>query len=391
MILLGKELPLYPHEPRKTIRNTNFKNFQIESMEKFYLPGSSHNLVGREGIFSMNFIEDDNRGSILQGELCEIDGTEFFLSVKGVGSSVDPYSLESLNINNISSLSHSIEVRESIEKSGYKGNRFITGETWLRGSPYGGQGYELAAIAMETSEMADPTSINGFRVAPLMSIVFMEENLQKKVRELYWYRRYTGDFVQEIRLVPSNIRLFFHASSTVGNNISQVFDIFQIRTDEEAISFIINFVKSGIAALTVFSRTLRKERNGIVSGLDFFDVWLDKDAVLAKDGTIYFVDLEGVERRYVMEEKVKETITDQFYRSLYEFMYAYVRIEEERERRFNKNPERKSQLEYFLRIALKNDKFVDVENNNGHVELIVKNLLNAKNLYNSFTMLDEVK
>ena len=33
---------------------------------------------------------------------------------------------------------------------------------------------------------------------------------------------------------------------------------------------------------------------GTFSGLDYFDVWIDKDAVIAPNGTVYFVDLEGL-------------------------------------------------------------------------------------------------
>ena len=46
-------------------------------------------------------------------------------------------------------------------------------------------------------------------------------------------------------------------------------------------------------------------------------------SVLAPDGTIYFVDLEGLEWIQIKESEVAEKIDDQIYRSLYEFMYAY--------------------------------------------------------------------
>ncbi len=239
--------------------------------------------------------------------------------------------------------------------------------------------------------MADPTSINGFRIAPVIGIVSMEKELQERIRELYWYRKYNGDFVQEIRLMPSNIRLYFHATSTVGNNISKVFEMFNINDNRASTEFMVNFMKSGLAALTAFSRTLKKEDDRIYSGLDFFDVWLDKDAVLSSDGTIFFVDLEGVERRYVMEEKIGETITDQFYRSLYELMYAYTRIDEERIRRFGTPIERRMQLQSILEMATDGDKYIEIDENNGRVDLIIKNDLKYDNLNSSFTMLNKVK
>ena len=80
----------------------------------------------------------------------------------------------------------------------------------------------------------------------------------------------------------------------------------------------------------------------------FYDVWLDKDAVLAPDGTIYFVDLEGLEWITVGENNIHEKIRDQIYRSLYEFMYAYEQIERERSKRFGEMADRKVQFEYLL-------------------------------------------
>jgi hypothetical protein len=391
MNILGKELILYPQEPSYKIRSKKFLNYDLGDIDRFYLPESIISIEQYKNMTPISFVEDDNRGAIRPGPVCTIDQTDFFLSIKGVGSTVDPYSLEPLNIYNVSDLTDDPEFRKKIEGSGYRGNRFITGETWLRGSPYGGQGLELARIAMNTSEMADPTSINGFRIAPLIGIVSMEKELQERTRELYWYRKYDGDIVQELRLLPSNIRLYFHSSSTVGNNINKVFEIFNVKDNSTSTEFMVNFMKSGLAALTAFSRTLKKEDDRIYSGLDFFDVWLDKDAVLSGDGTIFFVDLEGVERRYVLEEKIRETITDQFYRSLYELMYAYARIDEERIRRFGTPIERRTQLQTILERATENDKYIELDENNGRVDLIIRNDLKNDNLNSSFTMLNKVK
>ena len=48
--------------------------------------------------------------------------------------------------------------------------------------------------------------------------------------------------------------------------------------------------------------------NGRYTGLDFNDVWLDKDAVISPDGTVYFVDLEGIEERTVDADHVIDKI-----------------------------------------------------------------------------------
>ena len=55
----------------------------------------------------------------------------------------------------------------------------------------------------------------------------------------------------------------------------------------------------------------------------------------------------------IREEDLAEKIDDQIYRSLYEFMYAYEQIEQERVRRFGNRTDRKIQFEHLLRRALR--------------------------------------
>ena len=118
------------------------------------------------------------------------------------------------------------------------------------------------------------------------------------------------------------MRIYFHSGSTIGANVGSVFDLFGIDENDKAMEFLVNFVKSGIAFLTLFTRSLKINEDGTFSGLDFYDVWLDKDAVLAPNGTIYFVDLEGLEW-ITMSEKSQGEDRRSIYRSLYEFMFAY--------------------------------------------------------------------
>jgi hypothetical protein len=137
---------------------------------------------------------------------------------------------------------------------------------------------------LKASEMADVTSIHGFRVAPLVKIVFLPVPVEMDVKKIFWYRQFKGRMVQETRLVPSNVRVHFHSGSTIGGNVRSVFDLFGIDTNDKAVSFLKNFLRSGIAFLTLFTRTLKHNQDGTYSGLDLYDVWLDKDAVLAPDG-----------------------------------------------------------------------------------------------------------
>ena len=174
--------------------------------------------------------------------------------------------------------------------------RYITGELWSRGSPYGGQGLDYASIAMRAAEMADtPTSIHGFRIAPIVKIVHFPEDFQNEAKRIYWYRRFKQPMVQEERLVPSNIRIYFHSDHTLGDDTGWVYDLFGIDTNEKAIEFEKNFLKSGMAVLTLFARSMKNNNNGTHSGLDFYDVWLDKDAVLGSRRHDHWADLEGLE------------------------------------------------------------------------------------------------
>lgn len=201
--------------------------------------------------------------------------------------------------------------------------------------------------------------------------------------------------VQEARLIPSNIRIYFHSDWTIGDDTGELFDFFRIDDNDKAMDFLKNFVKSGIAILTLFVRSMSDNGNGTYSGLDFYDVWLDKDAVLAPDGTIFWADLEGLQAitiggkdRADLEFNIEENMEHQIYRSLYEFMYAYEQIERERVKRFGHMTDRKIQFEYLLVDALKDDEVVDLRRSADSLELVIGNILGEEKLTKNFTILD---
>src|SRR5208283_5408321 len=173
-------------------------------------------------------------------------------------------------------------------------------------------------------------------------------------------------------------------------SVKSLFDLFGIGCNDKALGFLENFVKSGVAFLTLFSRSMKSNGDGTLSGLDFYDVWLDKDAVLAPDGTVYFVDLEGLEWITIQEKNVPEKIDDQIYRSLYEFMYAYEQIERERAARFGEMLDRKAQFEYILREALKDDEVINLAREGQSLELVIGNIMGEQALIKKFSMIDWV-
>lgn len=384
----GSPLRLDAYPASEVLTNQHFREFELPEFERTWLPESMLPFTDLGRLGTKEFLADDNRGAVSPTPSLNLDGTDFYLSVKGVGSTTDPFSHRLLGKAEVSGLLKDPRLRDRIINSEARAPRYLTGELWLRGSPYGGQGLQHAATAMRVSEMADLTSIHGFRVAPLVKIVFVPESIEKEIKKVYWYRRFGGRMVQEARLVPSNVRVYFHSGSTVGGSAGSVFDLFGIDEDDKAMEFLKNFVKSGIGFLTLFTRSMRRNGDGTFSGLDFYDVWLDKDAVLAPDGTVYFVDLEGLEWATVQEKGIGEKIDDQIYRSLYEFMFAYEQIERERSARFGGAAERKTQFEYLLKEALKDDEIIDLAREGESLQLVVGNVLGEERLARRFPIID---
>ncbi len=388
MKLKGSPISLNKYEVSEMQTNRHFQEFKMDEFGKIHLPESMKPFIDLDPSGTEEFIVDDNRGAVSTLPSLKMDGTDFYFSVKGIGSTTNPFSNQLLGKDEICNLLKDSRLKEKIVHSAETVPRYLTGELWLRGSPYGGQGLEHATTSMRVSEMADLTSIHGFRIAPLVKIVFLPNDLENEIKKIYWYRKFRGRMVQETRLVPSNVRIYFHSGSTIGGNIRSIFNLFELDKNDKALEFLINFVKSGIAYLTLFIRTLKSNVDGTFSGLDFYDVWLDKDAVLAPDGTIYFVDLEGLEWITVEENKISEKIDDQIYRSLYEFMYAYEQIERERSATFGNWTDRHVQFEYLLREALKDDEVVGLASEGQSLKLVLGNILGEQRLTKEFPILD---
>ncbi len=384
----GLPLSLDTYEAPEVLTNKCFRQYKMPEFERLYLPESMRPFTDITPLNSENLIVDDNRGAVSTSPSLNIDGTEFYLSVKGIGSTTSPFSQKTFGKTEVCDLLKDNALKERIVRSKETSPRYVTGELWLRGSPYGGQGMQHAKVSMMVSEMADLTSIHGFRVAPIVKIVALPQSIEDEIKKLFWYRRFGGRIVQETRIVPSNVRIYFHSGSTVGGNIRSVFDLFGIDSDDKALEFLKNFVKSGVAFLTLFTRSIARNDDGTFSGLDFYDVWLDKDAVLAPDGTIYFVDLEGLEWITIGKERVGEKIDDQIYRSLYEFIYAYEQIERERVARFGRVTNRKLQFELLLRDALKDDDIIRVVREGESLQLFVGNILADESITRKFPIID---
>jgi hypothetical protein len=389
MKLTGMPLELVSY-PAHCLTNSRFRAHDLARLEHYFLPPALTSLVDATPIDTHQFVEDDNRGAILPESVATLDGNEFFLSVKGVGSTLDPYSWRLLDRSYAADLSDDPSVQERLRRRpAESSDRIITGEVWLRGSPYGGQGLDHAATALKVSERADLTSIAGFLIAPVVKICLLPEELEAQLRSIHWYRKFQGRMVQEMRLVPSNVRIYFHGKSTVGQNVGHIFNLFSIDSDARAMRFETNFVRSAVAMLTLYARTMRFDAmRGKYVGFDFDDVWLDKDAVLAPNGAAYFVDLEGIVELALDKNMIREKIEDQVHRSLYELTFAYEQIEGERRRRFGGGGSRKHHFGQILQQALKDDPYVEVLSNGDNLDLLIGNGCDEESFYTKFRAVD---
>jgi hypothetical protein len=397
MKMKGMPLTLNVYQASKVETNKHFQDIELPDFERIYLSDSMKPFTDFPPLGQKDFIQDDNRSVVGSKPSLTIDGTDYYQNVKGIGSTTSPFSRKPLQKTEICSFLKSSVIKNKIMNAKETVRpRYITGELWSRGSPYGGQGLDYASIAMRAAEMANtPTSIHGFRIAPIAKIVHFPEDFQNEAKKIYWYRRFKLPMVQEERLVPSNIRIYFHSDHTLGDDTSWVYDLFGIDTNDKAIEFEKNFLKSGMAVLTLFARSMKNNDNGTHSGLDFYDVWLDKDAVLAPDGTITWADLEGLEWITVWDkdpeggkDPIEEKMEYQIYRSMYELMYAYEQIEIERVRRFGFAADRKLHFEYLLKDALKDDEVIELVREPDRLDLNIGNVLGEESLTKKFTIID---
>src|SRR5256886_10250945 len=101
--------------------------------------------------------------------------------------------------------------------------------------------------------------IAGFPVCPVVALVRLPDEYASIASQFYWYRRYVGTYWQEIRLMPSNVRVYFHSPVTFGVDTARVFEMFRIESFEAAERFLENIAPSSVAALTLYPRSLRHD------------------------------------------------------------------------------------------------------------------------------------
>ncbi|MFX0002915.1 MAG: hypothetical protein ACFE9J_05475 [Candidatus Hermodarchaeota archaeon] len=316
-------------------------------------------------------IRDENRNAIIPKNFIEIGKRILYLSIKGCGAYEDMFFGGKLNPIKIK---NACQDKKYIKNIGTlsTGLGFIMGESWMGESPYGAQGFINGFDELNFSRIAKLDCINGAYICPAVAVIKLPKDIENTARKFFWFRTYEDHFYQVLRLVPSNVRLYFESSNVIANPDS-IFRLFEIDTIEKVEKFELNFIKTGIALLTLYTRSAIIEGNDI-KGIYYQDVWLDKDCVVAPDGKIHFADIEGFIWKKVSMDEYEKTQKKEWDKLVYEFLYALVQIDSYRhllqERQIHW-PRQREELALVIYEALNKDFFTTVENKNENLTIIV--------------------
>lgn len=225
-------------------------------------------------------LPDGNRSAILVAPRVGYAGREWLVSVKGVGA-LSPMYGESLP------------------------DRRIHGESWMGEAPFGAQGELGARTALGITERWAAGELRGAEICPLTAVVIVPDRAVD--RASFWVRRHRGRVLAEQRLVPSDVRVFHGGSRTLGRTPEEALAAFGVEDVPALDAFVDRYLQTGIALLTLAARSARTVHGERV-GLDFDDAWLDKDAVVAPDGTLAFADLETLEERPLTPARITRQI-----------------------------------------------------------------------------------
>ncbi len=361
----------------EVVGDRRYEGFWAQAGLGCHVPQLLWRLAGRPAGVPVAGVRDDNRSALVPGKRWAIQGREFLTAVKGCGAAVDAYENAPLTAGRIRGICHDPALVARLAGEDGADQGFITGERWFGNTPYGGQAPDNAAIGLLTSLRAADAQIAGFAICPIVAMLRLPDEIAAVASRFFWYRRYEGDFWQEVRLMPSNVRLYFHSPITFGVDTSRALSLFGIASFEDAEAFLANLTRSALAALTLYARTLRHDAGrGVYAGLGYHDVWLDKDAVIAPDGTMHFADLEGIEETPAPDAAaVREEIGRQFHRNVYEATYALEALAWDVDRRwraFRTPGERRRWILEVLEGACVADPFLTVEHRGERVVLVVE-------------------
>ena len=362
-------MKLYEVNPEMYEINPQFKSYK--NWINCYLGPATAELHGINNP-SHDAIKDENRNAILPQYSIDIDNRIYYLGVKGCGAYEDMFSGEKLSRTKIINACRDKNFLSRIQNLSTN-TGFMMAESWMGESPYGCQGFVNGFDELRFSIIAKKDSINGAFICPVIAIVQLPLEIEKVARKFFWFRTYKKNFYQVIRLMPSNIRLYFESSQVVANPHSFL-NLFGITNEKLMENFELNFIKSGIALLSLFARSAEIEGD-YIKGIIYQDVWLDKDCVVAPDGTIHFADLEGLIWRSTSFKEFPEIQTKEWDKLVFEFLFALVRLDtyrhQLREKIVNWESQR-DELALLIQMALNKDLVARAEQYDNNLNIILE-------------------
>jgi hypothetical protein len=307
----------------QTGREVNPRFQDLDGWVNVYLGPATASFHGMQGK-DHAAIPDENRNAIIPARRYEIDGRTYYLSIKGCRAYEDMFHGGELTPELIAEACRDRTLLPRVNQLP-TGAGFIMGESWMGESPFGAQGERNARDELSFSTYARGVSINGAYICPVIGIVPLAGRIEETARKFYWFRQHPEPFYQEARLVPSRTRLYFESSQVLADPVA-VLATFGIDTTTKMERFEKNFIKSGFALLSLFTRSAVIDA-GEARGIIYRDVWLDKDAIVAPDGVIHFADLEGLDWLSAPLGDAGKVQRSEWDKLFFEFSYALVQID----------------------------------------------------------------
>ncbi len=368
---------LYEAEPEDIIFNDQFKS--CKKWVTTYLGPATAILSDIKGK-SHKAIKDENRNAIIPSCSIKVDGTTFYLSIKGCGAYEDMFFGGNFTKEKVKAACRDISLIKKIDSiSDFSG--LIMAENWMGESPYGAQGEINGFDELKFSRIAEKDSINGALICPSFAVVQMPTDVEELAKKFYWFRKYPKNFYQVLRLVPSNIRLYFESRNLM-TTPGEIFKIFGINHDKQVEQFELNFIRSGLALLTLFSRSLQINGNDL-KGIIYQDVWLDKDCVVAPNGNIHFTDIEGFIWKEIKINEYVDIQKKEWQKLVFEFLFALLKLDTYRKDFMGFKPtweEQRNELALLIQLALNKDPYLysEIINNDLVIVIDIEEVPNVK-------------
>ncbi len=277
-------------------------------------------------LFPIAALKDENRNAIVPSYSTVVEGRRYYLSVKGCGAIEDMFTGLPLTHANLRTACRDPALLSQIDRI-ISPIGFIMGESWMGESPYGAQGQENGQDELKFSTFASPLAIQGAYFCPVIALVKCPQFIEDVARKFFWFRTYPHPFYQCLRLVPSRIRLYFESSELLADP-EHLMQLIGIHTASDLRRFELNFIRSGIALLSLFSRSATVDTvHSSITGLVYQDVWFDKDTILSLDGLIHFADLEGLIFKQIPYSDYQIVQYAEWQKLIFEFIYALLNLD----------------------------------------------------------------